>query len=138
MAKERGRMAPNVFHSVNAGCFDGRGELVDFEGLRFADGKLSLPREIEVTREGNRFRVTWREERDWSTAARGDVMRVGVLYDTLKGSPRCALEVKGVRGELQGEFVLDESMGRGAHVYVFFARADLSAFSSCRYLRVEY
>ncbi|MCB6971342.1 MULTISPECIES: hypothetical protein [Butyricimonas] len=137
VAKARGKMAPNLFNSMNFNCFDGEGKMVDFEGFRFTEGVLALPREIRIVREGKRFRVTWREERDWSTAARGDVMQVGVLYDNLVRSPRLALEVTGRRGDLRGEFVLNESIGGSAHVYIFFASAGNTAFSPSWYLRVE-
>lgn len=137
LARVRGKMAPNLFNSMNFNCFDERGEMVDFEGFRFTEGTLALPREIRIVREGNRFRVTWQEERDWSSAARDDVMQVGVLYDNLVRSPRLALEVTGRRGDLWGEFMLNELMVGNAHVYIFFASADNTAFSPSWYSRVE-
>ena len=137
IARARGKMAPNLFNSMNFNCFDGQGEMVDFERFRFTEGVLALPREIRIVREGNRFRVTWREERDWCTAAGDDVMQVGVLYDNLVRSPRLALEVTGRRGDLRGEFMLNESIGRSARVYIFFASVDNTAFSPSWYSRVE-
>ncbi len=137
IAKPRGMMAPNLFNSMNFHCFDGSGEITDFEGFHFTAGMLALPRDISVVPEGERFRVTWQEERDWSTAARTDVMQVGVLYDDLTRSPRLAVEVAGTRGDLAGEFALDSSIGQSAHVYIFFAGADNSEFSSCWYGRAE-
>lgn len=110
--------------------------MVDFEKLRFSEGVLDLPREIKVEWEGNRCVVTWSEERDWSSAARMDVMRVGLLYDDRVRSPRLALDVTGCRGDLRGEFTLDGSIGRSAHVYIFFERVDHGAFSPSQYARV--
>lgn len=128
--------AVNLFHSLNCACFNGQGEMVDFEKFCFSEGGGDLPREIKVEREGNRCVVTWSEERDWSSAARTDVMRVGVLYDDRVRSPRLALDVTGCRGDSRGEFTLDESIGRSAHVYIFFERADHGAFSPSQYARV--
>lgn len=138
VAKREGKMANNLFNATNVNCFDGQGEMVDFKRFRFTEGELCLPRELQVRGEGNRFRVTWLEERDWSSAARRDVMRVGVLYDRLERSPRLAMEVSGTRGDARGEFVLDEALGRGAHVYIFFARADDTAFSPSWYEHVVF
>lgn len=136
-AKTQGKMAPNLFNSTNFRCFNGQGEITDFEGFKFTVGRLALPRTLKITREGNRFRVTWQEERDWTTAARTDTMQVGLLYDNLTRSPRLAPEVQGTRGDLQGEFILDESIGKSAHVYIFFARVNNGNFSDSWYCHVE-
>jgi hypothetical protein len=136
-ARARGKMAPNLFYSTNFHCFDGQSEIVDFEGFKFSTGKLALPRDLQITREGNCFHVSWQEERDWSTAARTDVMQVGLLYDKLTRSPRLALEVKGCRGDLRGEFTLDESIGQTAHVYIFFAGMNQIDFSPSWHVHVE-
>lgn len=136
-AKPQGWTAPNLFHATNSRCFDGQGEIVDFENFVFTLGILALPRDLRVTREGNRFRVTWHEEREWSTTARTDRMQVGILYDNLQRSPRLAPEVKGCRGDLQGEFILDEAIGKSAHVYIFFAGSNGTDFSASWHARVE-
>ena len=136
-AKAHGKMAPNLFYTTNFHCFDGQSKIVDFEGFKFTAGRLALPRDLQVTREGNRFHVSWQEERDWSTATRTDVMQVGLLYDNLTRSPRLALEVKGCRGDLRGEFTLDESIGQSAHVYIFFAGVNQSGFSPSWHVHVE-
>ena len=136
-AKAHGKMAPNLFYTTNFHCFDGQSKIVDFEGFKFSTGRLALPRDLQVTREGNRFHVSWQEERDWSTAARTDMMQVGLLYDNLTRSPRLALEVKGCRGDLRGEFTLDESIGQSAHVYIFFAGVNQSGFSPSWHVHVE-
>ncbi|MFR6541933.1 MAG: hypothetical protein ACLUPL_05135, partial [Butyricimonas virosa] len=104
----------------------------------FTTGKLALPRNLQVTQEGNRFQVTWQEEREWITAARTDRMQVGVLYDQLQRSPRLVPEVMGCRGDLQGEFTLDEALGQTAHVYIYFAGINEIDFSPSWYTHVEY
>lgn len=136
-AKAQGKIAPNLFNSTNFRCFDGTGEITDFEGFVFTVGKLALPRDLQIKREGNRFLVTWEEEREWKTAAATDKMQVGVLYDNLTRSPRLAPEVNGCRGDLQGEFTLDESIGCTAHVYIFFAGENQLDFSDSWYTHVE-
>lgn len=137
VAKSQGRIAPNLFNSINFRCFNGLGEITDFEGFKFTVGKLALPRALQVTRAGYRFRVTWQEERDWTTAAWTDTMQVGLLYDDLTRSPRLSPETRGTRGDLQGEFTLDESIGRAAHVYIFFAGVNDADFSDSWYCHVE-
>lgn len=103
---------------------------------------MLLPRELRVKRAagtGQRFRVEWKEEREWETAAGSDLLRVGVLYDGLPLGARMAVEVSGRRGDLCGEFTLSEEEWAegGAHVYCFFAREDGSAFSDSQYFRIE-
>lgn len=136
-AQSKRRIAPNLFNSINFRCFNGQGEITDFEGFKFTVGKLALPRSLQVTCVGNRFRVTWQEERNWTTAARTDIMRVGLLYDNLTRSPRLSPETRGTRGDLQGEFALDESIGRAAHVYIFFAGVNDIDFSDSWHCHVE-
>ena len=109
---------------------------VDFENFTFTDGTLALPRELKVSREANRFIVSWQEERTWKTTASTDKLQVGVIYDSAPGTPRLACQVKGVRGELQGEFTLDEEIGKAAHLYIFFSSEDGSGFSPSRHVRV--
>ncbi|WP_099291991.1 hypothetical protein [Butyricimonas sp. Marseille-P3923] len=135
--REEGMLPHNLFLKENYACFDTMGMLVDFEGLRFSTGKLLLPRNIKIDRDGEWFRVTWEDERDWDKAAGSDRLRVGVIYDDKPLSPRVALEVSGARGNKEGVFRLNESVGRSAHVYVFFERADGEGFSRCRYFRVK-
>lgn len=128
-ARQEGRIASNLFHSVNCRCFSGEGKLLDFEKFLFTQGRLLLPRNIRVERAGKGYRVTWEEERDWKTAAATDQLVVGVLYADHPLGPRLAREVSGVRGELCGTFMLDETMGQEAYVYCFFRCEDGTAFS---------
>lgn len=133
--KAEGMPPHNLFFKENYTCFDGTGALVDFEGLSFSTGGLLLPRDIKVWRDGDCFRVTWEDEREWDKAAADDRLRVGVIYGDMPLSPRLALEVRGTRREREGAFRLDGRLGGGVHVYVFFERADGTAFSGCRYYR---
>lgn len=135
-ARKRRMTGSNLFNSVNCKCFSGDGRLVDFETFRFADGELLLPRRIQLVDDGRKFRVTWEEEREWTSASPTDRLWVGVLYSAHPLAPLLALDVKGTREEGTGEFTLDHSMGTVAHIYCFFGRADESAFSESRYFRL--
>lgn len=135
-AREEGRMAPNLFNAVNSHYFSGEGKLVDFEKFRFTQGSLVLPRKMRIGKNGLRYRVSWEEERDWQTAAPSDRLCVGVLYADYPLAPRLAGETTGMRGDLCGEFQLDEAMGKEAHVYCFFVREDETAFSESCYFKV--
>lgn len=134
--RKRKQTGPNLFNSLNCKCFSGDGRLADFENFLFAEGELLLPRRMQVEGDGRKFRVTWEEEREWTSASPADRLWVGVLYDSHPLAPRLALDVKGRRGEFSGEFTLDGSMGTPAHVYCFFGRADGSAFSKSQYFRL--
>lgn len=136
-AREERRMAPNLFNSVNSHCFSGDGELIDFEKFRFTQGCLVLPRKIRMEQKGKYYRITWEEERNLETAAPTDRLCVGVLYAGYPLAPRLALETSGVRADLYGEFRLDETMGKEAHVYCFFARENETAFSESCYFKID-
>ena len=136
VAKTENRYASNVFFSRNFHCFGDKGEIVDFENFLFTDGTLSLPRELKVSREANRFTVSWQEERAWKTTASTDRLHVGVIYDNDPQTPRFACQVKGLRGELQGEFTLDEEIGQTAHLYIFFCSENGIDFSPSQHVYV--
>lgn len=134
--KKKKQTGANLFHSLNCKCFSGEGRLVDFENFLFTEGVLLLPRQMQVERDGEKFRVTWEEEREWVSASPTDRLWVGVLYDSHPLSPCLALDVKGTRGDFSGEFTLDGSMGQAAHIYCFFGRMDGSAFSKSWYFHL--
>ena len=91
---------------------------------------------LEVSGEGPLFKVTWQEERMWKTVSGTDRLQIGVLYDNDSRIPQVASQVKGRRGELHGEFTLDESIGKKAHVYIFCNETG-TRFSACRYFHVK-
>lgn len=138
-AKAQGRMAPNLFHLENCGCFSGEGKLVKPDLFKFSAGTLLLPPELAVERvDGCRFRATWQvEEEEWPTCAGSDRLMAGVLYDDWLPSTFLAPEAAGTRGEGAGEFRLETKRGRSAHVYLFFAREDGSAYSPSAHFKVE-
>lgn len=137
VARAEKRFASNVFFSRNFHCFGDEGKIVDFENFSFTDGTLALPRELKVSREANRFTISWQEERTWKTTASTDKLQVGVIYDNDPRIPRLACQVKGVRGESQGEFSLNEEIGQNAHLYIFFSSDDGLRFSPSQHVHVE-
>lgn len=132
-AQAEGKMAHNLFYTMNCGCFNGAGELVDFEKFQFSHGELLLPRKIRIEAEDKVFRVTWEEERDWETAAASDRLCIGLLYEALPLGPRVALNVSGERDKQTGTFTLDSTLGTTAHAYCFFMREDGTAYSDSWY-----
>ena len=138
-AKERGRMAPNLFHSANCVCFDGKGEMVKPDLFRFAEGSLQPPSGAAVERLGEgRFRATWMvEAEEWTACAGSDRLMAGVIYTSEMPSVCLALEASGRRADGAGEFLLRTDMGTAAHVYLFFARADGTAYSPSLHFEVE-
>ena len=136
--KEQGKMAHNLFHSLNCGCFDEGGRLIDPENFHFSGGSLLLPREITVEREGpGVFRARWEEEREMTTAATTDRLQVGVLPGDRPEAVQAVTTVSGQRGDKEGTFILAPDITGTAHVYLYFAREDGTAFSPSRYFRVE-
>lgn len=136
-AKEQGKMAHNLFHSVNCGCLDGAGKMVSPELFRFSEGVLLLPRGLAVEAlGGERYRVTWEEEREMTTAAGTDRLQAGVLYDSNLLALHTAVETSGRRRDGQGEFRLDAERGPKAHVYLYFAREDGTAYSPSQHFHV--
>ena len=107
------------------------GKMVAPENFHFSAGVLQLPRRLAVEPlGGGRYRATWEDEREMATAAATDRLRAGVLYDRNTLALHTATEVSGARGAGRGEFALDPSRyDPGAHVYLYFAREDGSAYS---------
>lgn len=137
-AREKGRMAHNLFYSENYGCFDGKGQLVKPELLRFSAGSLLLPPGLRVERTGDGvFRATWEAEEEWETCAGTDRLLAGVVYPSLMPSMYRALESSGTRGELAGTFRVRTDLGPTAHVYLFFGREDGTAYSPSLHFLVE-
>lgn len=137
-AKEQGKMAHNLFHSTNCGCLNAEGKMAAPELFQFTAGTLLLPREMAVEAlGGGQFRATWAEEREMATAAGTDRLQAGVLYDNNLLALHTATEVSGTRGEGQGVFALDTAKAGGAHVYLYFAREDGTAYSPSAHFHVE-
>lgn len=137
-AREEGKMAHNLFHSTNCGCLNAEGKMAAPELFQFTAGTLLLPREMAVEAlGGGQFRATWAEEREMATAAGTDRLQAGVLYDNNLLALHTATEVSGTRGEGQGVFALDPAKAEGAHVYLYFAREDGTAYSPSAHFHVE-
>ena len=137
-AREKGRMAHNLFYSENYGCFDGEGQLVKPELLRFSAGSLLLPPGLRVERTGEGvFRATWEAEEEWGTCAGTDRLLAGVVYPSLMPSMYLALETSGTRGGREGTFRVRTDLGPTAHVYLFFGREDGTAYSPSLHFLVE-
>lgn len=137
-AREEGKMAHNLFHSTNCGCLNAEGKMAAPELFQFTAGTLLLPREMAVEAlGGGQFRATWAEEREMATAAGTDRLQAGVLYDNNLLALHTATEVSGTRGEGQGVFALDPAKAEGAHVYLYFAREDGTAYSPSAHFHME-
>ena len=131
-------MAHNLFHSTNYGCLNAEGKMAAPELFQFTAGTLLLPREMAVEAlGGGQFRATWAEEREMATAAGTDRLQAGVLYDNNLLALHTATEMSGTRGEGQGVFALDTAKAGGAHVYLYFAREDGTAYSPSAHFHVK-
>lgn len=130
-AREVGRQGMHLFHSVNCGCVDEKGMIVQPGLFRFSAGSLVLPTGVRVERAGDgEWRVTWDADDDWTTSSADDRLMVGLLYGRNMDSPRWAAGVTGRRGDGAGSFRTEEGkFGAPAHAYVLFAREDGSAYS---------
>ena len=136
-AREEGRRASGLFHSVNCGCVDATGCVVQPSLFRFSVGSLVLPTGVRVESDGGgAYRVEWDAGEEWPTSAATDRLMVGVLYGRDMDSPRWAAEVSGCRGDGCGSFRLEERFGGDAHAYVFFGREDGSAYSPSLYFKL--
>ena len=92
------------------------------ELFRFSEGVLLLPRGLAVEAlGGERYRVTWEEEREMATAAGTDRLQAGVLYDSNLLALHTAVETSGRRRDGQGEFTL-----AGSVMTAFTARSSIA------------
>ena len=136
-ARAQGRRGQNLFCEVNSGCFEAGVGIASPETFRFAEGELLLPWGMQVEAlGGGRFRATWTEERDLVTAAPGDRLQAGVLYETALAGPYPAVSVSGTRADGCGEFALETGQDDWAYVYLYFAREDGTAYSPSAHFRV--
>ena len=146
-ARAEGKMAANLFHSENFACIDGQGRMANPEAFRFTEGELTLPPGLRVRRaeppasgepaDEGWWEVAWEAEEEWSLAAATDRLMAGVLYATDPLTPCPAAETSGRRGDGHGRFRLDPEAGLPAHVYLYFAREDGTAYSPSRHFLAE-
>ena len=129
-AQAEGRMAHNLFHAENFVCFNGKGAMEKPELLHFSAGRVQLRGGLEVVpMGGGRFEARWKEGEAWEYCLPGDELRVGVVYDRNLNGPCWAEEASGRREDCRGEFRLNATKKDTAHVYLFFAREDGTAYS---------
>lgn len=134
--KEQGRMAHNLFHSKNYACFDREGHLAKPDLFHFADGSLQLPPGLEVEALGEgRMAVRWEADEEWESCRGSDVLKAGVIYAGNQDSFSWAEECSGRREECSGEVRVRTGKGT-AHVFLFFAREDGTAYSPSKYFRL--
>ena len=91
--------------------------------------------EVEALGEG-RMAVRWEADEEWESCRGSDVLKAGVIYAGNQDSFSWAEECSGRREECSGEVRVRTGKGT-AHVFLFFAREDGTAFSPSRYFRVE-
>lgn len=127
----------NLFSKINSRCFDEQGNLVDFATFYFSRGTLLLPRNIQARNEGNRYRITWQEERTKKFASADDRLCIGVIYDNKPGAPCLLTDVTGKRSDLQGTFTLNRANTDLVHIYCFWAKKDGTAYSNSFYVRLD-
>ena len=135
--KAVGRRGNMLFVSVNSGCFEAGMGIASPETFRFSEGELLLPWGMQVEALGSgRFRAMWTDERELATAAANDRLKVGVFYPGTPKGVYWAEEMSGTRGDGCGEFRINTNLDAEAHVYLFFAREDGSAYSPSMHFRL--
>lgn len=127
MGRRKNRSAFNLFLQANMRAFNGTALLHDL--VRFSSGSLGLPHELEAYRDGNRVRLTWKNEGMWSNGRLEDELWCVVMTENMNFRIIGPEDTGAVREDEVAEIALtDEERGK-VHVYCFFGTVERDDFS---------
>ena len=108
------RSGYTLFLKANMRAFNGEGLLYDL--VHFSAGNLFLPRELQGCREGDKVRLTWKNEY---------VVREERLGDELW----CVVMMEDMRFRIVTPEAISEERGKRIHLYCFFGSINRCDFS---------
>jgi hypothetical protein len=111
----------NLFLKTNQHCFDGEGNIVDYQNMKFSIGNLPLPENIVVvnSRSGNGLIViSWTDNSGSLTAIASDRL----MLVTLTGNkPTVMSTLNFTRAAESATVQLANGAGETVHLYIFFS-----------------
>lgn len=130
------RSGRNLFISLNYHAMVPGMEEPDYQRMRFSQGRLQLPDNVELhPGSDGGWELMWVNP-DWETGTNGnDRLYVVELHPEWPKSPRLVKELKAVRRDGRAVFDdLKELGAEGVHFYCFFGSPEGVAFSDTIYL----
>ena len=110
----------NLFLKTNQHCFDGEGNIVDYQNMKFSFGNLPLPENLVVENNlaGNgAIKITWTDNSGVGIAAPTDRLRLVTLTGN---KPVVITGITFTRGASMASVQVPYGVGETVHVYAFF------------------
>ena len=121
------RSGYTLFLKANMRAFNGEGLLYDL--VHFSAGNLFLPRELQGCREGDKVRLTWKNENVVREERLGDELWCVVMMEDMRFRIVTPEAIGSVRRDESSEIELSEERGKRIHLYCFFGSINRCDFS---------
>jgi len=121
------RSGYTLFLKANMRAFNGEGLLYDL--VHFSAGNLFLPRELQGCREGDKVRLTWKNENVVREERLGDELWCVVMMEDMRFRIVTPEAIESVRRDESAEIELSEERGKRIHLYCFFGSINRCDFS---------
>ena len=130
-ARELNMTDDNLIQSVNYKYLAPDGGIQDIEEFNISTGNLSLPLDMQVSRERLHVTITWDDPRDQQSARPTDQLMAAVLYadEELRDSITMYKETGATRSDKRCVIDLPDQTRGNICIHPFFAREDLTDFS---------
>ncbi len=125
--QRKNRSAYNLFVQANIRAFNGTALLYDL--VRFSSGGLGLPHDLQACREGDKVRLTWRNEDMLSDERLADELWCVVMTEDKNFRIIGPGETGAIRGDELVEIELTNEERGKVHFYCFFGSAGRDDFS---------
>ena len=116
-----------LFLQANMRAFNGEGLLYDL--VHFSAGNLFLPSELQGCREGDKVRLTWKNEYVVREERLGDELWCVVMMEDMRFRIVTPEAIESVRRDESAEIELSEERGKRIHLYCFFGSINRCDFS---------
>ena len=127
VGRRKKRSAYNLFVQANIRAFNGTALLYDL--VRFSSGSLGLPHDLQACREGDKVRLTWRNEKMLSDERLADELWCVVMMEDMRFRIVTPEAIGSVRRDESAEIELSEERGKRIHLYCFFGSINRCDFS---------
>ena len=119
------------FLGANLKAFDLDGKVKEFSLIRFTEGNLPTPFQVQAERQSGEIRITWKNEASQSRIRDNDHLWYMAVAEGKFTGP---FKTEITRGVMEG--VIPDHDGNITGIYVFFAARDENTFSPDRYVVV--
>ena len=128
------RSGYNLFLQANMRAFNGEGLLYDL--VHFSAGNLFLPSELQGCREGDKVRLTWKNENVVREERLGDELWCVVMMEDKNFRIAGPEETGAVRADKAAVIELASEERETVHLYCFFESPDGKRFSNSQCIKL--